>query len=524
MGLAKYYSKDLLAINQLLRKPIDLGVILKKIKIGIYFGENAENSLEGNAGLELLIRLLARLYPSLKIQAVGNATKGHEEKLRTLAHEINSELHFIQKNETVDIAVMASECPGTPKAKLILFVGSDKWIAKFSRSGGLAYTESSVPFGAAAASCIAAANIFRYVFKKFIPENDLDNEVELSTLSWTTNREFANPNLDNFQIKETALVGLGAIGSSTAWMLSKLINLYGELDVIDKETLQTSNLQRYIIAKESELDCPKANLVAEYLNSSRFRINPFAKTWAEYIKEKGQKLVSTIAVAVDTKNDRILVQAALPKSIINAYTDTDLVGVSRYKSFGMDESCLSCGFVPNQKELSYTEQVAIHCNISRARGAEVINTYMNMNVPVDSSVPLSTGEMVCLLDLISQQNTADRALFNQYHGKLVPQFYSEFICAGASLEIIGKDKTPENIDAPLAFQSAMAGIMLAIEIVLLDSQIVRKPLFQGTQYFPLQRFGKYNPQNIALAKNKTGRCLCADPVFIKRYEEKWSVE
>ncbi len=67
MALAKYFSKDALAITQVLNGTIDMfETILNGSIIEIAF-DNSVLSGEGKICLDLLIKLIARLYPKIKI-------------------------------------------------------------------------------------------------------------------------------------------------------------------------------------------------------------------------------------------------------------------------------------------------------------------------------------------------------------------------------------------------------------------------------------------------------------------------
>src|SRR4051812_5833975 len=104
--LAKYFSKDLLAINQVLKHPIDHESILDCVKIGIYFDDNAVNTNEGTIGVELTVRLLSRLYPTIHIHALNVAGKKLQQEMKNLAMEINSLITLDDSDDNIDIALV----------------------------------------------------------------------------------------------------------------------------------------------------------------------------------------------------------------------------------------------------------------------------------------------------------------------------------------------------------------------------------------------------------------------------------
>ena len=68
MGLANYFSKNLLALNRLINT--DLSILedtLENYVVTIAFDKNCLETREGEVGIEMLVRLIARLYPKIKI-------------------------------------------------------------------------------------------------------------------------------------------------------------------------------------------------------------------------------------------------------------------------------------------------------------------------------------------------------------------------------------------------------------------------------------------------------------------------
>jgi hypothetical protein len=539
MALAKYFSKDLLAINQVLKRPADLQAILDKVTVGIYFSENAASTREGLTGVELSVRLLARLYPTLRIESLSDGGKNLEKKFRTLAREINELITIPEGSGVSDIAVIIGSCDEKIKAEHKLYIGSDKWLGSFSTSKDKACGDSFLPFGIGTVACIAASNVFRIVFKEFLSDlNKPDEDFNISALDFGLGANAYNPELKDIELKPTVLVGLGAIGSAVAWTLSKLSISGGSMDFVDKEPLGLTNLQRYILFTEKDLDKSKTEIAKEHFNESKLHVQSHPLSWAQYqLKTKNQP-IGRVAIAVDNKEDRITIQSSLPRTITNSFTDINVLRVARHMDFNDKRGCVACGFVTDEKLPSYTEEVAINLNIENINlnagnlqvnimGSDLINIYMNENTPVNNFVPVKLPIPiqinVQLLDVISQVNKIDRAELNRFHGMQVRQFYSTFICGGISIEVKLVNKVAKNVDAPLAFQSALAGILLGSELVMQDTGIRVNEPKQAVQFFPLYPIKEgNNPQLFSIPKNKTGRCLCIDQDFQERYNEKWS--
>lgn len=512
MASAKYFSKDLLAINQIIKGDnAALAGILDEQVLAIVFGQNAVETFEGTCALDLVTRLAARFYPAIRLV---NQTDNHEktQELKELAKSINPEITFAESGKESVGIVLGQTPPVEIEAKLI-FVGSDNWLAKVSSSLPQSFSNSLNPFGAGVSGCIGLARAFKHVF-------NLSSQAEPDALFSTF--DFSNSGGKDFSVSDTylndvVLVGAGAIGNGCIWALSQMHDLNGSIAIVDHEAVALSNLQRYILCTESDLGKSKSALMSSFLNQDELTVTPFNGSYREYLRFRGNWDIKVLAAAVDNQRDRILMQSTLPEICLNAYTEPNILGVSRHLDFER-EACLACGYIPDEKTKNYTQQVADDCNIPAFHN--LVKDYINLNAAVGTVFAPNT---VSLLDLISQANQLSRDKLNGFNEKRVREFYSEFVCGGVSLALTNEqNKIVANVDAPLAFQSAMAGILLAVEIIAQAKNFKRNSIKQTTQFYPLQPLGPGNPHNFYVQKDPTSRCICRDNVFLSVYREKWS--
>ena len=94
------------------------------------------------------------------------------------------------------------------------------------------------------------------------------------------------------------------------------------------------------------------------------------------------------------------------------------------------------------------------------------------------------------------------------------------ICGGQLAPARDADTAP--IEVPMAFQSAMAGIMLAAEIVATGVSARRKAVMGKTVIDLLRPAPKR--LNVPVLKRTDGvaRCICADPDYQKVYSRKYA--
>ncbi len=108
MALADYYARSALAASQVLAGFDEerIRAVLADTRVGITIGADAANCWEGRALLDLLIRLLARLYPTLVIRSETGAQEAADDAM-SLARRVNPQIEF-ESEATVEVVVGAA--------------------------------------------------------------------------------------------------------------------------------------------------------------------------------------------------------------------------------------------------------------------------------------------------------------------------------------------------------------------------------------------------------------------------------
>lgn len=519
MALAKYFSKDLLAINRLINT--DHNILTKKLEetvISIAFDENSINTFEGSCGMDLIIRLLSRFYPRLKIIDLAGTHNCEVLAFGEQAKKINSKLEIVDDTVKEDVLIVLGQ---TEKkniyAGLKVFLGSDNWLAKYSDRSIQKFGESNNPFGAGLAVCLTVSNVFRYVFREYLPYHDLDSEFELSAYTLKSDSNPAdNPAFEEFNIGDLVIAGVGAIGNGVVWSLSKINSLKGNIHLVDEEKVGLSNLQRYILLEEDDEKGVKVEIAKKYLRQNGLEVTPFKHNWDSYLNTTGNWKIKKVAVGIDNIKDRIGIQSTLPETIFNAFTEPELLAITRHKDF-INDACLGCSNIPTAKKKDYTNEIADNCKIPGK--ANLVKDYYNLELPVGVPIPNSNQES--LLMTIAKANGTTIEKLSRFHNMRLNEFYSDFVCGGVILEVSNGDNQISNVDAPLAFQSAMAGILLAAEIVK-DASSQKLEQEQRTDIYHLSPIvNGQNPFHRLIEKDLTGRCICRDEDFLNGYVTKW---
>ncbi|MFB9268378.1 E2 ligase fold family C protein [Bradyrhizobium erythrophlei] len=109
--------------------------------------------------------------------------------------------------------VVAVGTTGVASGLDVIYIGSDGWRALLSREGPVGSGSTTNPFGAVAAACFGAANVFRSIFADQLPRGDLDHRIDLSLSTYGQGSAAASALPESCDLGDGYLLGLGAIGN-----------------------------------------------------------------------------------------------------------------------------------------------------------------------------------------------------------------------------------------------------------------------------------------------------------------------
>jgi len=506
MAVADYFDRASEGAAQILRNydRTEFERRLNSRDVVIAYDKNALETSEGRASLDLLVRLIARMYPNLDLRPLGGAPRAAE--LEELARSINPWIEIVEARRGKAATVVVGET--AVRGGKAIYIGSEFWIAGVGTSGPIGSVDSGNPFGAGAAACLGAANLFRVFFSDLLENGGLDANARISLLNFATGDKATNEySRKRNDIGHVQLVGVGAIGNAVAWALSNGARLTGTVDLIDPQPIELSNLQRYVLANRTEVAAIKVNLAASFFPGlGKVTANPVQKSWSEFVRHTGSHHFDLVATALDTAADRVEVQGSLPKFIVNAWTQPGDVGVSRHAFLG-NNACLACMYLPTGKRRNEDEIIA-----DELRMPELVKRLRTM---------LHTGHPVGVdfVREVAKRATADAEPLMPFANLPLRAFRAKAICGQALLAANDSDRTA--VQVPMAFQSAMAGLMLAAEIVahqsgLRDEGLPTKSALDLLRPIP----GRLN---VPVIKDKAGtaRCICLDEDYRTAFKAKY---
>jgi hypothetical protein len=492
MALPEYFARNAVAAAQAisgLDEPL-LASALQHTVVGISVGQGSADR-ESDSAAELFVRLAARLYPRIAIRAA--ARDGRVERLEELAAKINPRVE-LGGRPTIEV-ILGEQRAKASQAKRI-YVGSSGWRAAISPTRTISCGKTNNPFGAGLAACLAAGNVFRLALT---PDGDQDAEAILSALP---PNEVLEESLQG-DLGQLVLVGGGAIGNGAAWALSK-IEMRGALSIVDHESVDLGNLQRYVLAERTHEGAEKAALLKQYFTGA-LQATEFTTDLAGFLVQTGYAH-DKMLLALDSAAARRAAQASLPRWIANAWTQPGDLGVSIHPYFGKG-ACVSCLYLPEQAQRNEDELIAqafgVPEQILLVRGL----LYSGSGAPSE------------LLQAIAQARGVELEKLLPFEGRPLRALYTEGFCGGAVISLRNIGKPRSEVHVPLAHQSALAGVLLA-------AAGVRKALGGATESTSTQLdvLKQVPPMPTRpLGKEPTGRCICHDLDFMRSFSGKYGL-
>lgn len=496
MALADYYARSALAASQVLSgfDEVRIRAVLGSARVGLAIGADAPKCSEGRALLDLLVRLLARLYPTVVIRSGIEAQDAVNEAMR-LARAINPSIEFASV-PTVEIAIGSALPP--PGGWRRIFVGSNNWNAFVGTRNSRTLGSSENPLGAGAAACLGAANVFRWVFQGHEAVLDADSVFSLFENESTLGGDIAVTG----SVGDIVLVGAGAIGNAAGWAFSR-IPMEGTLRVVDHQAIDLGNLQRYVLAERSDESKIKVEVLARYF-AGMIRSKPEALRFEDFVASMGYAWPRMI-LALDSSRDRRAAQASLPQWIANAWTQPGDLGVSSHDF--LDGACVACLYLPEHVLENEDAIIASALGIS------------DRLIQIRTLLHNGDGVSRDLLDSIAKARTIAIERLLPFEGRPVRNLYTEGFCGGAVIPLGEAGSPRQELYVPLAHQSALAGVLLAAAAVRHALGLSRSGT-QVTRIDLMRPIGSYLTQ--AAAKDQRGICICQDNDYRDVYQQKYA--
>ena len=506
MAIAEFFHRDAVAISQIFHG-FQTGAFREQLegtRVAIAFGADVARSRDGRALLDLTVRLAARLYPHVTF-VTTLASDRLADEMMSVSTSINPNIEVLKRSSapsvctgsvTPSVGVAIGMDAPAVNARTI-YAGCNGWLGQVGTQAPYGISDLGNPFGAGFAACLAAANVFRFLFLGRVTDvldDDIGFPPDAATFSKLTETTLT---------QALVLVGVGAVGNGAAWALARA-PLVGQVYLIDPEVVELSNLQRYVLCTHSDAGRVKAAIIAQAF-AGALKAVPHHGTWSAFVAAEGYKW-ERVLVAVDSARDRRAVQGSLPRWIANAWTQTGDLGVSSHAFLGAN-ACLACLYLPTQITKSEDQLIAEGLKIPQHR--DQVRFLLGSGH--------GTGKELC--DAIAAAWDVPTKRLGAFVDRPIRELWVEGVCGGGVIPLGKAGSAPREQQVPLAFQSAFAGLLLAAEAVrdVLREGTERKTLVRRVDV--LRRQGDPSPR--PALKAGTGSCICEDPDFVAAYVAKY---
>lgn len=518
MSLPRFFPRIADAIGPVAALDRDaLARHLKTTTIAIHAPSSAQDTAADHDAALLAVNLAARLYPRLHL----SGPPGWADTAATFAATINP-------GADIDVAVTAptatsmvtldwSSHPARSARGPMVTVAADGWNARVDPPQTYR-PQPAAPLATLASAALGIAEVFRVVFADALgTRGRRDRQPGGFNLVTVGEPTGLGPALAAIPpLPDAHLVGAGAIGQACLLAL-RTAGIPVTLTVVDPQTIELSNLQRYVLTTDDVVDTAKTDLAVRATIASAVTVVPVTTMWGTDPRS-GPGTARVVLTALDSAADRIAVAASLPERTYNAWTQPADIGWSRHERFGT-EPCLACLYYPDRPRPNEHELIARSLRQPPLR----ILSYLITRTPVGAPLPriaatpdlpappdAGTWTQRSLLDDLVQLGFLTSNDTSLWARKLVGQLYRDGICAGGIIRLPG-NADGEAALVPLAHQSALAGIMLAATYLTSsqeDLRAHRSPHIEARLDL-LRGF----PQTLPRPRTRTRGCLCNDHYF-----------
>jgi hypothetical protein len=347
---------------------------------------------------------------------------------------------------------------------------------------------------------LACAELFRRIFLKAKPERDL--AVSLLNFSSKKGGDLA-PRARN--LGNVVFAGVGAIGNAALWAFARDKQLKGHLWLVDAEDLTLSNLQRYVLGTNADVSRSKVQMAKQILHQTSLTVETWQTTLEKFAESRKGIDIPTICISVDNIESRRAAQALLPKLIVNGWTGEQALGTS-WHVLSRDAACLACLYQPHGQGPSAIEQAARALGIAVERATLLWVTRQ----------PMSDADLKTAADHLG---VVEETL-QPWRGKVLGDLYTDVVCGTVPLDITGVGRVET---VPLAHQSALAGILMAAELVK-RTNVQFTAMAQTEPLIAWDDVLRPPPAIWAKPRPREPGCICGDEDYQAVYKKKWKLK
>ena len=478
----------------------------KEARIGIKISKKLAAHREGQLLLWMTCNLICRLRGTIKEVEIcvphdiewsapaympfGSASSNLKDNLAHVLSSCARDCGIVFVNDDLHshldaIILIGRDTTTQAKAGFVRNVTCDGWMAYIGSDKTFCdpehHTNSNNPFGAFAASCIIVGEIFKFLLKIEPSKGNMITSLCFSSYEFRSDLKLwerpENPSLDkSVDLGQVHICGAGAVAHAFCQALFAINGLKGRLFLIDRskdpnhtsETIESTNLARYIMASNHDEGKPKAELLAERMSAMGIPVDFSDDGLASYVNNSNVRFSQVIS-CVDNNDARHAIQDQIPRVIHGGSISELRAQVSIYDLGHDSYQCLKC----------YN--------------------------PIEDGP--SDSDTIERLKAMSSSQRSEESLKNDVEPQILEDYIQNPQCGEVDLTLF--QRSPELHDGEtfsVNFVSALAGVLLAAEIVKTKAHLLRPILGYNQKTDLYYRFGN-NTCHLAPSKSEHN-CWC----------------
>ena len=282
-------------------------------------------------------------------------------------------------DEAIDIELVIGASPRSQTCGKRWYLHAEGWrwyVGEAPCSSGNLPSSNPVALGPHLAACFAAGEVFKQLRGlkerrgKFIESFFGSAWSGDTAASWDELED--GPPLEALVLPHIYVVGGGAVAQACLFALGAS-GLQGSLTVIDDDTLDISNNNRYVLSMASDHEDVKVRIAERYLERTKIVCIPVEAKWDAFVREpkiewsrsdllanERARRYPIVLSDVDKNRPRHEIQNVLPRLIVGGSTD-GMTARAQIVDWSSETACLKC-FNP----LEDTVAIA-HAKIEEAR-------------------------------------------------------------------------------------------------------------------------------------------------------------
>lgn len=452
-----------------------------------------------------LVDILGRLFPRIAITGADDVDAdqmlppGEADFRDRLASARSHGVGALPANDTPALVVAVGNHPGDAS----IYCDANGW-QSYIGTGPSQWEgpgDRTVPIGAVAAACRAAAHVFTSLLAPFgTVSHAMPTGVYSSALTYECGTDpLPVHDLPAPLALHSALAGAGSVGGAATYVFAHVPGLAGELEVIDYQRLEPHNPGRALLATKqlAARKRRKALVAVEALaHQSDLQATPHPVPLEDWVASRDRDAgLPLMLCAFDSVEARRELQDAIPLNVINAACDAEHIVISGHVTD--DGPCVYCLHVPDVLD---TERIAYKLIVDGSGlPPKMVQGLLEQRA-------LLTSQHIAQIE---DHRHFQRGVLEHYIGKDLRTLYdAELRYAETAF-----DRDGERVAVATPFVTALAGVLLAGEALKAGDDAYREfrlgPFTPGRNKYEENVLG--SPTNalvLPVARWAGAECLC----------------